>query len=448
MAYNGIISPPVLNNPSGGDIQAALGESSGAVDVLCKSNNINKWARYKPVRHSTKKPITQSERNSVAWGLSVPYFTSEINEAVYNIMQAPSYADVGWGYLKPNGGNNAPYRQSDFGKTPNDASQAPWVGTMQGYNHQAKFPMEVSLDETGVTRQSGSYDVNIQIISELKFFFQNPTGDDLCIQDFIKWGIQGSGMTWRPFFYLYYGDSWYSSSTQPTRYGAGSEFSYTRTNTPTMTVSLANLVQNQYYHLCIGIGCCDSAGSRFPSSDYRSFIAPFDRSSRFTSQFYYKFRITNHEERKISVTALWYFDGGRATWVQASGDAPYFDIATNAADLIRLQFNVSEIPNVSDVYFVSENASSPTPRFWITAKESMNGGAETTYYLTPRNSSWQAPSNNERKIPSGPTSSYVTLYAEMYTNITSGQIKDYHMYSTTDKVNFAHNGYFRIRKVN
>lgn len=444
MAYNGIISPPVLNNPSGGDIQAALGESSGEVEVLCKSNNINKWARYKPVRHSTKQPITLNQRNSVYWGLSVPFFTSEINVAVYNIIQTPSYAEAGWGYLKPNGGDNAPYRQSDFGKTPNDPSGTPWVGNMQGYNHQAKFPMEVVLDTTGVVDTGGVWEANIQELSSLKFYFQNPTGDDLCIQDFIQWGVSGSNMAWRPFFFLYYGDDWYSSSKQPTRYGAGDAFSYTRTATPTLEVSLGSLNYNQIYHLCIGIGCCDSSGSMFPTSNYCKFIAPFNSQSH-TNQFYYKIRVGNHNARRVNVTALKYVNSLGA-WTAASGSYQRFTVPSSITNRFYIAMEIQR--KSSAAYFVNENGTSPTPKLFIRLIESIGSSSTTRSVETASSSSPDSnPNPNYWTIPADSSgSTYTTVYMRFTNALGRGQTATYRIQTNENGGGWVDAGSFSVTR--
>jgi hypothetical protein len=77
---NVIITAPV----SMYDVQQVLGESSTDLATLCKSSNINKWAKYKPIKHSSpallQSPITEEvtehtkldDVNRLCCGMSVP----------------------------------------------------------------------------------------------------------------------------------------------------------------------------------------------------------------------------------------------------------------------------------------------------------------------------------------------------------------------------------------
>ena len=78
MAYaNGIISAPV----SIYDIQRAIGVSSKYLGTLCKSNNINMWAKWKPVSkniidtmsqlNSDKTWKTDAQLGTAAWWRTV-----------------------------------------------------------------------------------------------------------------------------------------------------------------------------------------------------------------------------------------------------------------------------------------------------------------------------------------------------------------------------------------
>ena len=54
MAYNNyVITRPVVNDTNGGDIQRALGTTSGDLATLCTHANINMFAKYKPTRYAT-----------------------------------------------------------------------------------------------------------------------------------------------------------------------------------------------------------------------------------------------------------------------------------------------------------------------------------------------------------------------------------------------------------
>ena len=96
--------------------------------IIKNAPNINKWAKYKPVRHYTQSPITDEEREDVNYGL-------EIGQGKYGQELI---------YLRPRGMEDpdiAPerYRITDF----------------DGYNHDAKNPF--TWDTTYAESRAGDY---------------------------------------------------------------------------------------------------------------------------------------------------------------------------------------------------------------------------------------------------------------------------------------------------
>lgn len=96
-----------------------LGVGTRNVSELCTSNNINMWAKYKPVRYATSEGITDAQRSSVNYGIgSVPYFTN-INAMWqflrYNDLNPDNNCSAPYFvYDKPRGGSSEPYRLGDF----------------------------------------------------------------------------------------------------------------------------------------------------------------------------------------------------------------------------------------------------------------------------------------------------------------------------------------------
>lgn len=129
MAYNnGIITAPV----SVYDVQRALGVGSPDVGTLCKHANINKWAKYKPVKY----PGVAAVRSRVISACHLPFtpdpnFDKKTGLTVGSMIDFPSQV-AGWsfvhiGYERPIGGANSPYRLTDFAD----------------YNHLAQIPCEI-----------------------------------------------------------------------------------------------------------------------------------------------------------------------------------------------------------------------------------------------------------------------------------------------------------------
>ena len=94
-------------------VKTALGAGSNDVGTLCTHPNVNKWSRWKPVRHPKVVGLTEVDLQSVRGGLQFEEFDTpaELLSFYRN--------DVGYSftYLRPRGGNNSPsepYRLGDF----------------------------------------------------------------------------------------------------------------------------------------------------------------------------------------------------------------------------------------------------------------------------------------------------------------------------------------------
>ena len=144
---NGVISAPVEFN----DIQRAIGDSSIFLGLLCTSQNINMWSKFKPVKSAQVGLIdttgqlaqggtTWDETLSTQWwrdtwdGLDNPIKYGIISRrgSLLNSLFSNNYtspytpkAPRNWEHFKPTGGNASPYRQLDFIQ----------------YDHQASAPI-------------------------------------------------------------------------------------------------------------------------------------------------------------------------------------------------------------------------------------------------------------------------------------------------------------------
>ncbi|MBQ4388029.1 MAG: hypothetical protein II822_10560 [Prevotella sp.] len=132
MAYsNGEITAPVSIN----DVQHVLGVSANDVGNLCRSEKINKWARYKPVIYQGFPIRGVAPRDytfEAVTGLS-------ISGAIDKPRTIVNYEDFEIGYDRPTGGMLSPYRLTDFVK----------------YNHYAQKPAEIYWRNTGFKLDKG-----------------------------------------------------------------------------------------------------------------------------------------------------------------------------------------------------------------------------------------------------------------------------------------------------
>lgn len=135
---NSRITAPVTTT----DVGTVLQSSSRNVGVLCSSNDINKWAKYKPVRYQTVTKLTESQLKSVNYGL-VPSENPEIVSKEAQVYSGEIQLGGEWVYNKPTGGSSSPYRLGDFlnAKSIKDP----------GYYHLAKAPISGLPDVVNIT---------------------------------------------------------------------------------------------------------------------------------------------------------------------------------------------------------------------------------------------------------------------------------------------------------
>ena len=117
---NGKITAPVSID----NVKSILAESSNDLATLCKSDNINKWARYKPIKHNCLFKPTEEQRKEVNYGISnIPYYRllGKMTQDVINgsMQNATNISTLDtriepWHYQQPIGGYASPYRLGDF----------------------------------------------------------------------------------------------------------------------------------------------------------------------------------------------------------------------------------------------------------------------------------------------------------------------------------------------
>ena len=97
MNSNGIITAPINVRA---DVATVLGVSNTNLSALCSNPNINKWAKYKPIRYATVTKLTEDQRVFRNYGLDINSAVSNSVADVINKVQN----NIGWEYLAPRGG--------------------------------------------------------------------------------------------------------------------------------------------------------------------------------------------------------------------------------------------------------------------------------------------------------------------------------------------------------
>lgn len=110
------------------DVAAALGVNSSDVGFLCSSEEINMYARYKPIKFKKWSELTEAERegmstdaaDNIHFGIQITGPTSgELDSTLSEIH------DTEFKYIRPVGGEDSPYRLTDFDKYKHDALPNP-----------------------------------------------------------------------------------------------------------------------------------------------------------------------------------------------------------------------------------------------------------------------------------------------------------------------------------
>lgn len=101
-------------------VKALIGEATNALSKLCTSSRINKWAKYKPISVKKTSRLNQNDRVAANYGLGLVDITEYIRYKLgYYEGKEYSQSDIlakikEATYIRPSGGENSPYRLSDF----------------------------------------------------------------------------------------------------------------------------------------------------------------------------------------------------------------------------------------------------------------------------------------------------------------------------------------------
>ena len=199
---NGKITAPV----SVDDVKSVLGESSNDLATLCKSANINKWAKYKPMSIAKPFNITERDRANCHYGLDFTtnsLLTKEFRRgssfslstySLTNVLDAASE----WTYSRPRGSSSSPYRLGDFvnNETLTDGysakTSAPLGGFSNGVIGLDSYKTRTISTSPGKT-DSSALNVSLEGTSLLYTSFKcRWAGSDLYSQSWQALGMVGS----------------------------------------------------------------------------------------------------------------------------------------------------------------------------------------------------------------------------------------------------------------
>lgn len=416
MSYN---NGRITGNAEIRDVQLALSTAETDEGKLCSHVRINKWARYKPERRDGRFLLTYSQRRANHFGLDIPFCTQARMNSLANDLLENNV--LGWQYLKPRGdmtgvagGVEEFYRITDFVRHPNERTQSqngdPTPVNLQGYNHDAKVPFEAFLASEGIKKLSDSngvyYEINLQLATQLVITFFNSRGDDLHLQDLIDFNDNSGDIAWRPViqvFYDYYDDNarlvhWYDT-TQSNKYievagGAITNDQYAEWKvTLDLNTSFFNQYKNQnmFFHMCIGVGCCNQANTLvWKSANGPLFLMPFTEEQQNNDPelpFYYRFKIVDYFARRIRFSSLLYGSNNTASFEGSSVTIP-----ANANGTIVLSMTITK-DRTQKLHFVDEHSMTVAEGYSSLRICLEDVETHVLYYLTPTT----GPSSRTRK---------------------------------------------------
>ncbi len=110
-------------------VRNELGASTNNVGQLCIHPNINKWSKWKPVRHPKVGVLTYEDFISTNFGISFNRYPTG-----NQVKAAIDTENETWPYARPRGGDfNEPFRIGDF----------------RGYDHTAVPPVGIGVGSSG-----------------------------------------------------------------------------------------------------------------------------------------------------------------------------------------------------------------------------------------------------------------------------------------------------------
>ena len=131
------------------DVSAVIGVGTSDVGTLCTSDNINMWAKFKPVRRAGINPYDSSTWWKAEKGnCGIVPMTFNRSNIMSELSKFTDGGLHGWVYERPTGGAGSPYRLADF----------------NGYFHKALPPygsLYVTNTSNWGARMAASMGVNI-----------------------------------------------------------------------------------------------------------------------------------------------------------------------------------------------------------------------------------------------------------------------------------------------
>jgi hypothetical protein len=410
---SGYISAPV----SFADVNAALGTRHTDLGNLCKDDNIEKWAKYKPFRKNLVGLPSEADRRNARFGLnpailaSGNLFNKIAWDCVCGVVKSANNLGGLWEYLKPRGSTyNEHYRLHDFVDVTNQTN---------GYKQDTSIPISVSVFATNIIHNGDIYELNTSTSPILDVVLSAGGGaNNIALWEFLQTAYNTSGANWRLRVGVFVDNGftpWYersqelnisrvsdvitfSGATSAVTVGTSIDFSGLTVNTGTI------------YYVVVGIQRCDASGNA--SVDYLDsgfgILPPWtdEQAADGNWPFLFKIKLVSYFDRKIKFG----FDNQTIGWGTSSWFTYSASVFNGSYTSGQMWLTCQVERNANTLYFVKSTSTRSGNKINFGAS-SDNG--QTIVELTPmqsRNPWTEAPANGV-EIPSTSSSEqYTTLY--------------------------------------
>ena len=132
-------------------VKSAIGAATNDVGSLCTHPNINKWSRWKPVRHFNITGINAADLKAVKYGLYINEFST-----IQDVISFYESGAIAWRYDKPRGHTSLEYfRLGDFRTYDHDVRESYTLFKPNNMSSATTLPItynkKLSHPSTGVT---------------------------------------------------------------------------------------------------------------------------------------------------------------------------------------------------------------------------------------------------------------------------------------------------------
>ena len=406
MAYdsnNQIISAPV----SFRDVQQCLSKSDTDLGTLCKADNINIWAKNKPMRHSSPATLTYNQKRAIYFGLVPPMLSAGVVQFnalaktwIDNMERSPYTWN--WPYEAPRGNVNSGaaieyYRLTDF----------------DGYAHTTGHIFTDLQNRTSFPTSSGAIEINVAEYPTITFVsYNNPYSGGITLWDLLGITAQ-SVLSYRLVVELYGYSSypnWYSSSVAPVKRYFSNRLT-SESDSFAVNIDLVAFEQEHgtgRFYAVLGYQCWNDEGTDVETrGTYRGMLPPFSwmyAAGTSHNPFFYDLWFVSHIVQTITVAGVRVYVSGGYTWLTESGTA-YITTQNlwNSNVIVRMKIYKSTYA----YRFVGGNTTVPSSYRKMMIRVFSQRTPSTVAIFTPCTDTGSNASYYD--IPSG-TSGYVEVY--------------------------------------